>query len=1038
MHFIHLFWQQQYASYDNTGQLYLWVEQSNKLDNSNKKQVAYFPYQLSKNALNAFVEKQFKHPFYAVRQPVYLPCNEAGEGIPSALIANLINLEDDQVSHKDKFHLNTVVIDGVLVFLKELNFLHYYFSDDIRLADDAKFWIKMAAEISHVVKNDQYIPVLVAKEVVNKDDGRKTKKTHKNKQLAVKTRSKWVPFSSKFKSRLEHIATCMPASASLGKNVTYDAGSVLTHFSEVSLTKLIASTQYPQKIYKLVEGSVIEQCLSTTKSSLAEDQWKAWKLWQNNLSYDQFGAKFNICFRLREASSDTLNDWHLEILLQSKNTPSFMINLSQYWSKRSFSTKLTKAQRAEQTLITKMLGTDIDRTLLLQLGYASRIYPLIDTLFTDHLHNTTLILSGEQAFEFLKEDAWALHAGGYHIIVPSWWTNKGRLKAKIKLRVKKNTEKKLPNAPGGYFNQDTLLNFNYQYAIGEQEVSPDEWQQLIKANSELVYFRGQWVAIDINEMEKMQQLIESSQRDKHIGSIKDLLVMSADDQLYEIDLDDNITDMLAMLNNKEKFSTTKQPSQLLATLRPYQNRGLAWLNYLESLGMNPCLADDMGLGKTMQIISLLLASPKQNTVLLVAPTSVVGNWQRELKTFAPSLKVQVHHGSKRKQKNNFIESLKGLDILITSYGLVRQDKVLFNSIEWSRLIVDEAQNIKNPMAMQTKVLCSIKAKSRIALTGTPIENRLMDLWSIFNFLNPGFLGTKTDFRKTFELPIQRDNHPQKTQMLKTLVEPFILRRLKSDKNIISDLPDKVEQKIYCELTTEQASIYQTIVNEVEIKLAEAKEVGIQTKGLMLSTLLRLKQCCNHPTQVLQDGSEFSQERSIKLQRVIEMIKETIDNGESTLVFSQFTEICQQLTNVFKHQLGIPVYYLHGGTSAKQRDSMIEKFQSKDAPPAVFVLSLKAGGVGITLTKANHVIHFDRWWNPSVENQATDRAYRIGQQKTVFAHKFVMLGTVEERIDNMLMDKQKMSDAIIGNDESWLTKLDPASFIDLIRLSKAQS
>ena len=335
--------------------------------------------------------------------------------------------------------------------------------------------------------------------------------------------------------------------------------------------------------------------------------------------------------------------------------------------------------------------------------------------------------------------------------------------------------------------------------------------------------------------------------------------------------------------------------------------------------------------------------------------------------------------------------------------------------------MDEAQNIKNPTSSQTKALCSLKSDSRIALTGTPIENRLMDLWSIFHFLNPNYLGAKSYFRKNFELPIQKDNNEIQTKILKKMVEPFILRRVKTDKNIIKDLPEKIEQKVYCQLTKEQATIYQAIVNETTEKLQSASSK--EKNAIFVTSLLRLKQACNHAAQALQDGSEFCASRSIKLERLVDMTKEIMANGESLLIFSQFKEICDALNKLLKTKLGFNTFYIHGGTSRTNREKMIEEFQNPNFPASIFVLSLKAGGVGITLTKANHVIHFDRWWNPAVENQATDRAYRIGQKKTVFAHKYITLGTIEEKIDLMLSDKQKMSDMIVGSDESWLGKLE---------------
>lgn len=510
--------------------------------------------------------------------------------------------------------------------------------------------------------------------------------------------------------------------------------------------------------------------------------------------------------------------------------------------------------------------------------------------------------------------------------------------------------------------------------------------------------------------------------------------MAADADIYDIELDEQVQQMFDHLSDKEAFKQVTQPKNLHAQLRPYQNRGMSWLAYLEELGMNPCLADDMGLGKTMQVISLLLLKPKTRPALLIAPTSVVGNWLKEIEKFAPALNAMIHHGGKRKQ-NDFAEHAESCQLVISSYGLLRRDKSLFKEIEWSRVIIDEAQNIKNPSAQQTKALLSLDTHSRIALTGTPVENRLMDLWSIFNFLNPGLLGSQANFKKVFETPIQRDNNLLQNTLLKNIVEPFILRRLKTDKNIIQDLPDKIEQKVYCELSSEQASLYQTLVDEITVKIEAAEQDPSQQKALMLSALLKLKQCCNHPAQVLQDGSEFSVERSIKLQRLVELCKEAIANNESILIFSQFTEVCSQLQTLLKNQLGYHTHYLHGGTSRTKREKMVEEFQQQSSPASVFILSLKAGGVGITLTKANHVIHFDRWWNPAVENQATDRAFRIGQQKTVFAHKFICIGTIEEKIDDMLESKQKIADSIIGNDESWLSQLDAKSFIKLIQLSR---
>ncbi|HHP7244493.1 MAG TPA: DEAD/DEAH box helicase, partial [Elainellaceae cyanobacterium] len=524
-----------------------------------------------------------------------------------------------------------------------------------------------------------------------------------------------------------------------------------------------------------------------------------------------------------------------------------------------------------------------------------------------------------------------------------------------------------------------------------------------------------------------------------------LRAREAEDLELEFDRDEALADMMTKLNDKSQLEPIDDPEQLNGHLREYQKRGVSWLQYLEELGLNGCLADDMGLGKTVQVIARLLQEREQaqhngstslSPTLLIAPTSVIGNWHREIQKFAPQLRSHVHHGSQRvTDADAFKQAWETYDVLITSFTLARKDAKLLTSVDWHRVVLDEAQNIKNPKAAQTKAILKLSAPHRLALTGTPVENRLLDLWSIFNFLNPGYLGNQSQFRRNFELPIQKANDPRQSTTLKTLVEPFILRRVKTDQAIIKDLPDKVEQKLYCNLTKEQASLYEATVKDVEEQLKSTDE-GIQRKGLILATLMKLKQICNHPMQFLQDGSEFTPERSHKLSRLTEMVDEVMDEGESLLIFTQFREIGDALEKYLRYTCHYNTYYIHGGTARSKRENMITEFQDPNTEPSAFILSLKAGGVGITLTKANHVFHFDRWWNPAVEDQATDRAFRIGQKKNVFVHKFVAIGTLEERIDEMIEDKKKLAGAIVGSDEAWLTELDNDAFKQLIALNKS--
>jgi SNF2 family DNA or RNA helicase len=1003
MKLLHTFWHFQ-KGFHNTGRINFWIETDSAI-----KGKGYYKYQSDSNSLNGWFTERFAEIFHKPTQvSIELPCNSNGEAVPSPEIVNYNNLENIEITSFSKHTIFTVEIENPFAFFKELNFKHYYFENDIKLADDSLFWIRTVKELSKVVKQQQFIPAIVA-----------------NKKRNISYYTKWTSVSSEYKNSLKKLSNAMPYSAFCSENISKtDRFSILNHFSEVVLTELISATTYTQKIEKNFSDTFIGHAVSGSMKAIPmEDEvWKEWKLWKNNLEYDQFGALFNLVFQLNSATDSFGTDWNLEILLQSKNDPSFKVNLKKYSSDKI----------KHFSLYNKMFGTSTDRILLLQLGYAARIYPKVEKFLQNSMQTEKLSLATEEAFQFLKEDAWALNSCGYKITIPSWWTPKGRLKAKIKLKANKSSSSK-DEGPVSYFRRDSLMKFDYRMAIGGSEITEDEWNTLIASKDSLVFFRGEWMEINRDEMDKVRKLLENKDFGEN-GTMLDLLNKVADEKSYDIECDDTVNAMMEKLSSKEQILDIKQPETLQATLRPYQLRGLSWLSYLEYLGMNPCLADDMGLGKTMQIIALLLMNPGKNAALLVAPTSVIGNWYRELKKFAPGLKASIHHGNDRKQKDEFTAASKDHDIIITSYGLIRRDKKLFGEINWSRIIIDEAQNIKNPSAVQTKELCKLKSTGRIALTGTPIENRLMDLWSIFNFLNPGYLGGRTAFRKIFEYPIQRDINEYQAAVLKKLVEPFILRRLKTDKNIIHDLPDKIEQKIYCQLTNEQASVYQSIVDDVAENYQTIEDKSTRSSAI-LSTLLRLKQVCNHPAQMLQDGSEFSVERSVKLKRLVETVEEIIEAGSSVLIFSQFTEICSELEKLLKTKKGYRTYYIYGGTSRKKREQMIEEFQDESTPPSIFILSLKAGGVGITLTKANYVIHFDRWWNPSVENQATDRAYRIGQNKTVFVQKFITVGTIEEKIDRMLMDKQRVSDMIVGNDESWLSKLNADSFMDLIKLSR---
>src|SRR5205807_1124638 len=623
-----------------------------------------------------------------------------------------------------------------------------------------------------------------------------------------------------------------------------------------------------------------------------------------------------------------------------------------------------------------------------------------------------------------------------------WW-QKTAARLKVKLKVKPKEDAK---TGAGLMGFDSIVTYDWMVAVGNTTLSEKEFEKLVNLKMPLVQVRGQWIELRPEEIEAAIAFFEKkhSNGDMTLGEALRLGLGQEQSavglQVIDIEGQGWIKELMDKLTNSRKITTIESPSTLHGKLRPYQLKGVSWLAFLKQFGFGACLADDMGLGKTLELITLLLhdrsaqnGASQPGPTLVICPMSIVGNWHRELQRFAPSLSVMVHHGAERLSDEAFREEARKHDIVITTYALALRDKEHLAPIEWEYVVLDEAQNIKNESAKQTKAIRGLNARHRIALTGTPVENRLSELWSIMDFLNPNYLGSGTDFRKKFGTPIEKYHDASRAESLKRLIQPFVLRRLKTDKAIIQDLPDKMEMKVFCNLTQEQASLYEAVVKEMIEKIEQAEE-GIERKGLILSTLLRLKQVCNHPAQFVGDGSSLPG-RSGKLARLEEMLTEALAAGDKALIFTQFAEMGTMLRHYLQETLGCEVLFLHGGTPKKQRDAMVKRFQEDRRGAPIFILSLKAGGVGLNLTAANHVFHFDRWWNPAVENQATDRAFRIGQQRNVQVHKFVCVGTLEERIDQMIEQKKVLAESIVGAGENWLTEMSTAQLKELFTLSR---
>jgi len=475
------------------------------------------------------------------------------------------------------------------------------------------------------------------------------------------------------------------------------------------------------------------------------------------------------------------------------------------------------------------------------------------------------------------------------------------------------------------------------------------------------------------------------------------------------------------------------PAGFKGELRPYQERGLAWLSFLESVGLGGVLADDMGLGKTVQLLALMCGElPSEGgPTLLVCPMSIVGNWQREAARFAPGLRVHVHHGAERPKGKAFRVVVASCGLVVTTYGLVVRDIDALREMSWRRVVLDEAQAVKNAATRAAVAVRSLPSDRRFAVTGTPAENRLGDLWSLMEFANPGLLGQPSSFKQRFATPIERRGDAEAATRLRSLTQPFVLRRLKTDTSIITDLPVKIEMEVVCSLTREQASLYQAVVADMMDRIESTD--GIERRGLVLATMTKLKQVCNHPAHFLKDGSKLGG-RSGKLARVEETLEEVLASGEKALLFTQYAEFGDLLRTHLGARFGREVGYLHGGLGQGQRDDLVARFQDPaGGGPSLFVLSLKAGGTGLTLTAANHVIHVDRWWNPAVEDQATDRAFRIGQTRSVQVRKLVCAGTLEEKIALMIKDKRGLAASVVGTGEGWLTELSTSALRELFTL-----
>ncbi len=751
---------------------------------------------------------------------------------------------------------------------------------------------------------------------------------------------------------------------------------------------------------------------------------KATRSWKEGLSTKVRAAK--TCLQLI-APVNNDDPWQLEFLLQAEADDALKVSACKVWASDSNELKIGNIKIEEASEI-----------LLEGLGRTLKYFPVIERGL-EIPTPTGVKLSPAEAFVLIKTAAAKLRDCGVGVILPKS-LSKGlasRLGITITAELKENSQ-------GTMLREK--LQWNWEFMIGGIKLTIQELARLSNKKSPLLNHKGTWIELRPNDKKNTEEFIANPPE----LSLNEALQLTATEgntlkklPVHHFAAGPRLKNVLEQYHHQKKPEAIATPEGFIGKLRPYQQLGLGWLAFLNRFNQGACLADDMGLGKTIQLLAFIQHLKNLNELskplLLIAPTSVLTNWKREASKFTPELCLMEHYGSKRcSDQKKFREELRTIDILLTSYGLLYRDNELFKEINWHGIVIDEAQTIKNPKSKQSLAIRNISQNLtsnplKIALTGTPIENRVSEIWAMMNFLNPKVLGDENFFNQRYKLPIEHYGDISSMNDLKIRVNPFILRRIKTDKSIISDLPKKIELIEWINLSKEQQKLYN---QTVEKSLTELNATSPNLRhGKTLGLLTRLKQICNHPALALKEkhiDTDFFK-RSTKLQRLEEILDEVIASNERALLFTQFSEWGSLLQQYLERKYACEIFFLHGGTSKNNRQIMIDRFQEDPRGPNLFLLSLKAGGLGLNLTRASHVFHIDRWWNPAVENQATDRAYRIGQTKSVMVHKFIIKGSIEEKIHQMIIKKSKLAEDIVGSGENWLSTLNIEDLRKLIVL-----
>lgn len=766
-------------------------------------------------------------------------------------------------------------------------------------------------------------------------------------------------------------------------------------------------------------------------------QWIDEKRWLHMLGWEEDPAPFLLALQLSEPEGS--DQWRLAIRVRSRTEP------ASYEIVCSVSGDVLEGSCPSEWKL--LLEDAVYREAL-------RITDIVPELAgPGDPRRMTDVLDDDQAWRFLMEWSARLLEHGVSVLLPSWWEQAKRARAKLHTRLKPYGRSPGIGMRGNLLGVQQLLEFDWKVSIGDLELTREEFERIVEQQKKLISVRGRWIVIDQTLLRIIQKKLRQYERQGGIP-LQDVLesellkdaehashVPISDDEAAEsieirYEYDPDIGALLSVLKRVVQPPLIPKPRQLQGELRRYQLEGVSWLAMLRRTGFGGCLADDMGLGKTVQWIAYLLhvketENPRRPS-LLICPTSVLGNWQKELARFAPTLNVHLHHGPARLRGDAFRQAAQSADVVLTSYALAALDRDDLCSLHWDSVCLDEAQNIKNAFTKQAQAIRRLSANHRVAMTGTPVENRLSELWSIMHFVNPGYLGNLRSFERMARRA-ERLNSDKPYGIIQALIRPFLLRREKNDPAVSVHLPPKEELKWYVTLTPEQSALYEQQLDRLFQRIGAL--AAMERRGAVLSAIMRLKQLCDHPAMLhghVHMPVDTLLEQSNKLQRLTEMVEEVRGAGERCLIFTQFVAMGHLLQHVLRHRLKQPVMFMHGGIGKKMRDRMIAEFQRQETECGVFILSLKTGGTGLNLTTANHVFHYDRWWNPAVENQASDRVYRIGQQRNVFVHKLMTIGTLEEKIDELLEHKLELSHKIIGG-EHWIGELSNEELRELLEL-----